>query len=584
VCTAWPGFTAVPRHAEGCVLRDRVGVTEGMTRPTTPLARHLLTRSDLARLQVPAGRILGWLASGDLEQVGTLPGEDSGGDPVFCVVPRDLCAELATRLAAIGKEDVVFSPLRVRSLLLRAILQAKRAPRAVADEISPPVSIDDDPLQHHLMNTDLAEVLQEAAADLEHDVEAVLQLAREEVRQEVDELASAPATLTAADAAIADPEATADESPDADAAERSDPDGEWFDPSDLLDDLEVGAEPGASGEGATSPAPLDPNAPVVTQVEAEAEVEAAGTVEAAASLEPGAEAAAAVGEASSATCVAGAAEVRSAEEAPVMQTELAEEPSGQEEPLAVHEVDEVLVEPEPPATPAPDPDPVPELIERSPAAALDAIFGADPEPVHADVGAADAVGAGGTVDESVADEQAVAVPRSNAQPTAAAASFRAADVDTERIVEQVTGRTMARVESFLGELRGTVTQLTDRPAAPVVDLNPLVQAVEAGFTVSAKQAGILTAALTALSDQVGGVERRLSVPPPARTAEAPMFAPLPGLVATRTDRSTMVLLAVGVLLVAWTAMFWFKTGDAKLAISTLVGANAVGCCLLLARR
>jgi hypothetical protein len=34
----------------------------------------------------------------------------------------------------------------------------------------------------------------------------------------------------------------------------------------------------------------------------------------------------------------------------------------------------------------------------------------------------------------------------------------------------------------------------------------------------------------------------------------------------------------------WSAIFWFKTGNAGLAVSTLVGANVIGCCLLAGRR
>jgi hypothetical protein len=150
-----------------------------MSRSHPPLQQHLLTRSDLARLGVPAGDILAWLARGAIEQVGTLTG-DRGDDPVFTAAP-ELRADLSARLASIGKTAVVLSPMRVRSFLLRALLQRK-----TADDELPSVGAvtPAEALAEHLATTDLAQVLHEAAAELEADVEHVLRIAEDESRLE----------------------------------------------------------------------------------------------------------------------------------------------------------------------------------------------------------------------------------------------------------------------------------------------------------------------------------------------------------------------------------------------------------------
>ncbi|MBM4063890.1 MAG: hypothetical protein FJ265_22755, partial [Planctomycetes bacterium] len=101
-----------------------------MNRSATTLSQHLLTRSDLAKLGVRASRVLTWLAKGWIDQIATLPPTDAQGDPVFAVLSRELRDELAGRLRDLGKDTVVFSPLRIRSLLVRAMLLPKAEPAA----------------------------------------------------------------------------------------------------------------------------------------------------------------------------------------------------------------------------------------------------------------------------------------------------------------------------------------------------------------------------------------------------------------------------------------------------------------------
>lgn len=161
-------------------------------RSLTHLGQHLLTRSDLARLSVPAARILSWLANGWLDQIGVLPDGRSGGDPVFTVQTKELRAELAQRLATLGKTSVVFTSLRVRSLLLRAML-TEHMPGSHASAVAQ--GADKEPLIElgkHLEFSDLRDVLQEAIVDLQLGTEEVRRIAEEEAAleaAEVDELA-----------------------------------------------------------------------------------------------------------------------------------------------------------------------------------------------------------------------------------------------------------------------------------------------------------------------------------------------------------------------------------------------------------
>lgn len=145
-----------------------------MTRSLPP-DQHLLTRSDLARLQVPAGDVASWLARGWMEPLGALPGVE-GDEPVYGVPADDLGRDLAARLAAIGKPDAVLAPTDVRSQLLHAWSQ----PSATGDDGSTSNPGSDAEVSRHLHGTDLVQVLQEAAAEVEAEVEQVLRLAAEE--------------------------------------------------------------------------------------------------------------------------------------------------------------------------------------------------------------------------------------------------------------------------------------------------------------------------------------------------------------------------------------------------------------------
>lgn len=268
-----------------------------MSRSHPPLQQHLLTRSDLAQLGVPAGDILAWLARGAIEQVGTLAGE-AGDDPVFTAAP-ELRADLSARLATIGKPTVVLSPMRVRSFLLRALMQrhgAAPAPAAATNDDASPQAA----LAEHLATTDLAQVLHEAVNELEADFEQVLRIAEDEARLEASigvaaaESGSSRADLTA----DSSHERVADEAADEEGLEGGDGEacfdvddlasalGEWDDepsPKPNADEDEAAiarpaeSEVAASGDGEAEvrdESPMEPDAPAAI---AEADATAATT-------------------------------------------------------------------------------------------------------------------------------------------------------------------------------------------------------------------------------------------------------------------------------------------------------------------
>lgn len=535
-----------------------------MTRPKPSLHQHLLTRSDLARLQVPAGDVLSWLANGTLEQVGVLP-DDGDGDPVFTVLSNRLRQELALRLIEVGKPTVVLTPLRVRSFLLRALLTR---PEAAG------VGGDPRPADPHDEQA-LAEVLQEVVAEVVADVAEVERLAAEEAQLEAaasdgvreeprgEAPTSAPIEAgampeaTTAEPAAAEParEACADDEPrEGDEAEERNATDETdedpcFDVDDLantLDGLEPSPEPADAPiqlvAAAPTPAAIDP---IPTETEAPMASETPTLVDEPAALALAVETAAPAVDSTPAADAATAEPLTTTVAAPVDAPDVTAEAATSAAAGEDTDHDAPAAEPEPTSPPTTA------TAVAAPAAA--------PQPVPAH------------------------------DPTAA-------------IV-----RTMERVETFLGQMQQTLVELTQRPApaatavpvhvpAPAaVDVAPLVQAVNAGFERSVGAMVGSSATLTQLGDRVQvlgtqieqsvdkAVQAMHAVPPaaaPVVKAE-PVVSPV---LVTRTDRTPWVLLALAALVAAWSIVFWVKTGSARLALGTLVGANLVGCCLLASWR
>jgi hypothetical protein len=160
-----------------------------------------------------------------------------------------------------------------------------------------------------------------------------------------------------------------------------------------------------------------------------------------------------------------------------------------------------------------------------------------------------------------------------------------------------TSQSMQRLEGFLGRMQTALADLANRPQTRALDVAPLVEAVQTGLAASAAKVdaiGIDTrsaiAKLTSQVDQLGervehdvqrGVHEALGKQSATSAPALPVGA---AMLAQRPDRRPLVFAGLGVLVVAWAALFWFKTGSPRLALGTLAGANLVACCLLLSWR
>lgn len=257
------------------------------SKPT--LQAHLLTRTDLAAMAIPAATVLRWLGDGSLEEVGRLPSDADSGEPVFTVLRDELRGELIDRLAAIGKPAVVLTPDGVRAFLLRSLLPAHGADAVRPVDVRP---VDDEPAATPagdadaqatapLATADLATVLHEATNDVAADVETMLRLAAEIAATEQtaarvgDESTAAPMggahdarDLAPPVASDGDDPARADLESDADEAPREpgaadDPEEAVFDFDALADEFATRSHApaaddfAADAEAADGPAPVD---------------------------------------------------------------------------------------------------------------------------------------------------------------------------------------------------------------------------------------------------------------------------------------------------------------------------------------
>ncbi|MBK8099183.1 MAG: hypothetical protein IPK26_18905 [Planctomycetes bacterium] len=614
-----------------------------MSRPTDELRRRLLTRSDLARLSIPASKVPSWLSRGALDLVGNYVAAGSPEDPVFAVLAADVRQELAAGLQAMGRDRVVFAPLRARSLLLRALLTERGI--AVPAEIDEAL-VNDAPtasqsteaeLARQLLSSGLEQVLV-AADDLEQAVASVLDLARREptpesappcppegaiealepattvrCHGESGESASIPAATAAigvpidapADAPSPAPQplhecerllpatlpddepelggAEAHQSVDEDASENG---ADWFDTEDLfgttadweprtgtteppdagllaearasIASIATTACEASSNEPIAVPTPPDPatatnaTSSTLTMTEERNESEATAAAEpfqdtALAVLDDLLGGVAAAGPDAEAAIAANEPELQSSD-APVLPTAMASAP-------ATASAGE------------------PEMIaEAEPEAAGTAATPASPEPAR--------------TSEPVmpAAEPPVVEPT----PTTATAIPTVPPIVNQVVVD------MAPVERVISGLRGALEELAHRPQ-PSLDVQPLVAALDKSSERAAdhdQAAKTTNEALQAVATELRTFGERLEKNG-ATTLQAiaaiqaehasSSHEPTPFVVA-RASRTPFALLAVGFLLVCWATVFWFKTGNPKLALGTLVAGNLVGCCLLACRR
>ncbi|MEO6596371.1 MAG: hypothetical protein ABIP94_16600 [Planctomycetota bacterium] len=544
-----------------------------MTRPTTSLQQHLLTRSDLARLEVPAATILSWLANGWLEQVGRIPDDDIEGDPVFTVLDENLRQELATRLETIGKPAVVLTPLRVRSFLMRALLghSRKRSEHGLLPAAPAPTT---DPVVQHLQETDLVSVLQEAAADLEADVEAMLQLAQEEAELEATQ-----------------PTGTSDWAADGDSLqddlEESAGAPDWFDTADLATELDVWEETVEpdSRETHSSHETLAATDPSKGPIEEPTSREHSHE-----DLEQTTPVAEAAAEPSTLT-----ADLPSEEPAPV------EQPASQDNTV---ETNDALVQAsqEPALAERGDEDPEPAV---SVAGTDDVLFAglqpSDQAWAHEDEPTADAFL---TVDDTRATESrmdsaslSAEDPGQHIGPSTEAAETVPRQTHSERepepqaIASEFASQTIGSVETFLAELKGVLVELAQRPQAAAIDVQPLVAAVQSSLERSAEQANAANSTLTSLGEKWNAFGERMekgvarAMRPSRDSAALPNAGELASeFVAAKSDRTPVIVLAIVVLALCWSVLFWFKTGSPRLALGTLVGANVLACSILIVRR
>ena len=150
----------------------------------------------------------------------------------------------------------------------------------------------------------------------------------------------------------------------------------------------------------------------------------------------------------------------------------------------------------------------------------------------------------------------------------------------------ITSSHLETVQEFLGELKGTLVELADRPhPRPADELAPVVDALRAGAEASAEQASETNEALRALGRQVGQLGERVEagVAQALGASRPAVYAP-PVVERAPSSPANAVLAAVALVVLGWAILFWIKADSPRLAIGTLVGANAVACCMLLARR
>jgi len=527
-----------------------------MNRPQPSLSQHLLTRSDLAQLEIPAGRILHWLSKGWLEQVAEIPGVPGGPNPVFAVLDGQLRDELASQLVEIGKAEVVFSPLRVRSVLLRTLVQAHEAkPASLGEGPARGDEPSDAALLEQFADPLLARTLELAAVGLAEEAQRAVALARTEAHLEILEKAVAVTVACSfrspqgralmkenADLGTDNPGDIKAGGQELEIMETADDEEQFFDAGDLMAEFAGEVE-----------VPADAAPPLTQEQEAPA---------------------------------------------PLM-TET--RPDAVEESLANTMITEV-------------PDAAPEGVE-DPAAA-------------ANVSIEEAENTAGNDVEQVLDFLAAGMQSSSEECAASADqehAFRETEAGAEEAivaepvpptsgllesikvhsdggrqavaaVEGIATATLAKVEDFLEELRNSLVQIADRPQAAPVDVQPIAVAVAESAKVNQTAAADGLLCLRELSERVVGLGERLEhglalavhaalARQPGQLPPAPSVSMTPVPVVIKSwDPTVTVVTAVAFLLACWSAVLWWKTGNTRLAIAILVGANAVACCLLLGRR
>lgn len=512
--------------------------------------QHVLTRADLAALAIPADEVVQWLRDGGLRELGSIA-LAAGEQPVFGVCDPDLEQDLRVRLATLGKTDVALDPNRARNALVQGTMAARGWVAPIEPDVQPageaePLAAVDAPLAEdgpvHVIEAEPREPEQRDLELAEAEFEALAEIYESAPTDDPPSAEDFGDDLIDADALLAALNGT-----EPDAADTA------FEPAETEPPASNDADGSDAAGSVEQEHPQEESLPEET-MPAEANVAEAPVPE-----------------------------------APVPETPVAEapvaEPPAPAVPAPEVPVEESVIDTEVSSTDVETPGEAP-LVEAAPATTVEEApadapaAAAAPEPVAVDEA---------TVDEATVDETTVesAVPEAAppadptpdvAEPTnilfgseAAAPAFDAAAPAPPAEAAMATMATMERVEGFLGELRHTLVEIAQRPAGddkPGFDIEPLVAAVgEFGERV---EHGVAVGVHAAMMSRDGA--QQLSQPAPA-----PFERP------TSNGRE-IVMLSVAFLVLCWSGILWFKTGNATLAISTLVGANVIACCLLARRR
>jgi hypothetical protein len=552
-------FIERPSLAERCDSRDR---TDSMSSSTDDSLDNLLTRSDLAKLEIPPTELCTWIAEGWLEQIGVLPATspESKDEPVYAIVSRRLRKELATRLTALGKPAAATSPLLARAQLLRLLLARKGIvlPMGTGSSDAPGGKDLLEDLATGLLGADLAQALQDAATDLDVEVDKAL-AAYATVPDPAQPPADTPPVAAGREGAAQPNNAvvSAEVAGMGEAAEQRQPGppdlidisgAEWFDAKALLEEVfdwefsegdleaqELGRTKAPKGPGATAgaPAPAD------------------GTAESAGAASMGQEETGGPPRMSP-LATDGAAAV-------------ADEDAPEEAAAVKNKSNEQITEAE-----------LAELVGAM-------VAGDVVEPAFHERGVRSSDQTAKAVAEQVVPEVTVAV----VDAIAAAVESRIADAADEAAPRARLD--LSPIAEGLQQLRGAVAALGQRPPA-TIDLAPLVHAIETGFAASTSGHQQLVHAVQALGGdlrttvgQAGQTGQPLAQTRATAGEQEPAQRDRVLVPVAASFRPGPLLLVAGLML-CWAAVLYLKTGDARLTLGSCLAANFVGSAFLGFRR
>jgi len=190
-----------------------------------------------------------------------------------------------------------------------------------------------------------------------------------------------------------------------------------------------------------------------------------------------------------------------------------------------------------------------------------------------------------TEQDAEAEAAAAADPADDAEPAANSEPIPTALQETD---QGLTNAQLDKVNEFLDELKGTLVELVQQQPAPQpTDLGPLVEALQQGFGHSAAHAEATSTALTSIGERVAALTdqvERVAARKPQPTSRRVVATPAAKQRDATQGLQTAVITAVVLIVLGWSLLFWIKADSPRLALGTLIGANAIACCMLLSQR